>query len=133
MIMNKDILRDAFRKLLSYTYFDKSDLKLRRNIAEFAKSLNDSNIEERIFCELLEVANGKRNDLLQKWLSKVELNFYPKKINSSITPLDSHFVTNIPEGHTVTERLLIRSYFPVEIMILDTAWTLKYGPDIGGH
>ena len=69
---------------------------------------------------------------MQKWLSKVELNFYPKKINSSITPLDSHFVTNIPEGHTVTERLLIRSYFPVEIMILDTAWTLKYGPDIDG-
>ena len=65
MIMNKDILRDAFRKLLSYTYFDKSDLKLRRNIAEFAKSLNDSNNEERIFNELLEVANGKREDLLQ--------------------------------------------------------------------
>jgi hypothetical protein len=76
--MNKDILRDAFRKLLSYTYFDKSDLKLRRNIAEFAKSLNDSNNEERIFNELLEVANGKREDLLQKWLSNAELNFYPK-------------------------------------------------------
>ena len=127
MIMNKDILRDAFRKLLSYTYFDKSDLKLRRNIAEFAKSLNDSNNEERIFNELLEVANGKREDLLQKWLSNAELNFYPKKIKSSVVQQDSHFVTNIPEGHSVTERILIRSYFPVEIMILDTAWTLEYG------
>ena len=132
MIMNKDILRDAFRKLLSYTYFDKSDLKLRRNIAEFAKSLNDSNNEERIFNELLEVANGKREDLLQKWLSNAELNFYPKKIKSSVVQQDSHFVTNIPEGHSVTERILIRSYFPVEIMILDTAWTLEYGPIIDG-
>lgn len=132
MIMNKDILRDAFRKLLSYTYFDKSDLKLRRNIAEFAKSLNDSNNEERIFNELLEVANGKREDLLQKWLSNAELNFYPKKIKSSVVQQDSHFVTNIPEGHSVTERILIRSYFPVEIMILDTTWTLEYGPIIDG-
>ena len=40
------------------------------------------------------------DNLLQKWLSNVELNFYPKKIKSSIEPLDSHFVTNIPEGNT---------------------------------
>lgn len=30
-----DTLKDAFCKLLSYTYFDKNDLMLRHNVAKF--------------------------------------------------------------------------------------------------
>ena len=77
-------LKDAFHKLLSYIYFDKNDLKLRHEIASFVKLLSNTVDEDRIFNELCEVANDKRPDILESWLSKVELRFYPKKTRSSI-------------------------------------------------
>lgn len=33
------LLKTAFRKLLTYAYFDKSDMVLRYNVATFAKSI----------------------------------------------------------------------------------------------
>lgn len=128
--MDISTLKEAFSKLLSYTYFDKSNLKLRHAVASFAKSLSQPEDEERIFGELCEITNGKRLDLLDLWLSQIELCFYPKKIKSSEPENDNHFITNVPRGHAVTEKLLIISHFPVELMILDTAWLLKYGPSI---
>ena len=32
-------LKEAFRKLLSYSYYDKTDMMMRRHVAEFAASL----------------------------------------------------------------------------------------------
>ena len=128
--MDINTLKEAFRKLLSYTYFDKSNLRLRRSVADFAKSLSKQENENHTFGQLCEIANGERLDLLNPWLSKIELCFYPKKIKSSEQQTDAHFITNIPTGNAVTEKLLILSYFPVELMILDTAWLLEYGPAI---
>lgn len=128
--MDIDTLKDAFQKLLSYSYFDKNELRQRHAIATFVKSLVNIEEENRIFGILCEVANGERQELLDTWLSKVELCFYPKKINSSVSNTDDHFVTNIPIGHAVTERLLVKSFFPVELMILDVAWLIEYGPKI---
>ncbi len=130
--MDIEQLKEAFRKLLSYTYFDKSDMRLRHDVAVFAKSLTNAEDERIIFERLMEVANGKQQELLDSWLSKIELCFYPKKTKSSKDEEDDHFVTNVPAGHAVTEKLLIKAYFPVELMILDTAWLLKYGHAIEG-
>ena len=131
--MNIEQLKEAFRKLLSFTYFDKSDMRLRHDVAVFAKSMAKPEVENHIFKELLDVANGKRQDCLDSWLSKIELCFYPKKTKSSQEQSDEHFVTNIPAGHAITEKLLVKAYFPVELMILDTAWLLKYGYIIDGR
>lgn len=123
-----DTLKDAFCKLLSYTYFDKNDLRLRHNVANFAKLLVNIEEEEHIFDKLCEVANGNNPELLELWLSNIELCFYPKKIKTSNNQGDDHFITNIPAGNAVVERLLAKSSFPVELMILDVAWLLEYGP-----
>lgn len=123
-----DTLKDAFCKLLSYTYFDKNDLMLRHNVANFAKLLVNIEEEKRIFDKLCEVANGNNPELLELWLSNIELCFYPKKIKTSNNQGDDHFITNIPAGNAVVERLLAKSSFPVELMILDVAWLLEYGP-----
>lgn len=131
--MNIEQLKDAFRKLLSYTYFDKSDLRLRHDVAVFARSLAKHSDENQIFELLLDVANGERQDCLESWLSKIELCFYPKKTKPSQEQSDEHFVTNIPAGHAIIERLLVKASFPVELMILDTAWLLEYGHVIDAH
>ncbi len=131
--MDIDTLKDAFQKLLSYTYFDKNDLKLRHDVATFTQLLNNPEEEKRIFNELLEIADGNNNELLKLLLSKVELSYFPKQVISSIEQTDDKFVTNIPVGTAITDRLLVKSYFPIELMILDTAWLLKYGPTIDNN
>lgn len=43
------LLKTAFRKLLTYSYFDRSDLALRRRVAEFANSLKPFEHENEVF------------------------------------------------------------------------------------
>jgi|GEM_PF-2736468 hypothetical protein len=125
--MEIEQLKEAFHKLLSYTYFDKTDLRLRHAVATFAKRLSKPKEEERIFRELLSIANGEGKDVLESFLEDIELYFLPKKIASGEEQKDAKFVTNIPRGNAITEKLLVKSYFPIELMILDIAWLLKYG------
>ena len=63
-----NLLKIAFRKLLTYTYFDKSDMVLRRNVALFAKSLTDEETEDVIFGRILSVVNGENKELFKEWL-----------------------------------------------------------------
>ena len=64
-MLNINLLKTAFRKLLTYTYFDKSDMVLRRNVALFAKSLTDEEKETEIFGRILKVANGKNDERIR--------------------------------------------------------------------
>ena len=75
-----DILKTAFRKLLTATYYDKTDMVQRYHVALFVKKLESD--EDRVFEELLEVAKGDNPELLEKWLQGVSLSFYPKKVSS---------------------------------------------------
>ena len=124
-----DILKSSFRKLLTYTYFDKSDMVLRRNVASFAKMLGDEDAENRIFGQILSVANGENTKLLDEWLEKMSLIFMPKKVN----PLkldkseDKYVITNLPPKRVIVDRLLLMTEIPVELMIIDIAWILMYG------
>ena len=36
-MITKDLLKEAFRKLLTYSYFDKTDMVMRSRVAEFDK------------------------------------------------------------------------------------------------
>ena len=124
-----DILKSSFRKLLTYTYFDKLDMVLRRNVASFAKMLGDEDAENRILGQILSVANGENTKLLDEWLEKISLVFMPKKVN----PLkldkseDKPVITNLPPKRVIVDRLLIMTEIPVELMIIDIAWILMYG------
>ena len=70
-MITKDLLKEAFRKLLTYSYFDKTDMVMRSRVAEFAKRLTSLTAEEAIFDNLLSVANGERPDLLEQWLRRM--------------------------------------------------------------
>lgn len=122
-----DILKIAFRKLLTATYFDKTDMVMRHNVATLAKKLSSDEEEKRIFNKLLNVAEGKNYELLDKWLADMSLSFYPKKITSNEEITDKHVITNIPPHHMKVERLMVKANIPVELCILDVAWLLLYG------
>lgn len=121
-----EILKDAFRKLLSYSYYDKTDMIMRRRVAEFAISLSPKSQEDAVFNSLLRVAQGQDEETLAAWLDQMRMVFYPKSI-SKRTDDNSHLITNIPCDNAEVERLLIKVDIPIELCILDVAWLLEYG------
>lgn len=127
--MEINLLKTAFRKLLTYTYFDKSDMVLRRNVALFAEKLDNKDVEDTVFGQILKVANGEDENLLGEWLSQMQLVFLPKSVKPVVSEdeKDSHLVTNQPPKQMRVERLLIMAEIPVELLILDVAWILQYG------
>ena len=122
-----DILRVAFRKLLTATYYDKTDLVMRYRVATLARNLSIEGEERRIFDELLSVAEGKNDKLLNRWLHEMSLSFYPKKVTSNEEIADGHVITNVPPHQMKVERLMVKANIPVELCILDVAWLLLYG------
>jgi len=122
-----DILKIAFRKLLSATYYDKTDMVMRHRVATFARDISNEADEERVFEELLGVAEGKNEELLQKWLQEMSLLLYPKKVSSAEESEDNHVITNVPPHQMIVERLLVKADIPVELCVLDVAWLLLYG------
>lgn len=128
-------LKTAFRKLLTYTYFDKSDMVLRRNVALFAKSLTDEETEDVIFSRILSVANGENEALFKEWLEKIRLVFMPKQVNpiKSKEATDKLVITNIPPKRVSIGRLLIMTDIPVELLIIDVAWVLLFGCKLDGR
>lgn len=128
MIENSSTLKEAFRKLLTYYYFDKNELQTRYDVACFANSLRNKPDEDAIFAEILQVAQGLREDLLNQWLQDISLCYFPKKVDTT-QPLqnDSHVITNIPYGDALIKRLLVKVRIPVPLLIIDVAWLMIYG------
>ena len=120
-----DILKTAFRKFLTATYYDKTDMVQRYHVALFVKKLESDG--DRVFEELLEVAKGDNPELLEKWLQGVSLSFYPKKVSSIDEQTDEHVITNVPPKEMIVERLLVKASIPVELSILDVSWLLLFG------
>ena len=121
------LIKRAFRKLLTYVYFDKSDMRLRYNVASFTKRLSNKQIENEVFNNILDVAIGKSEKLLEEWLSQMTLLYYPKKIREQATEKDPHLISNKVNGTAVVDRLLIKTNIPAELLILDVVWLLEYG------
>ena len=128
MTVNIKILKEAFRKLLTYYYFDKNELQTRYEVSCFAKGLSNKTEEDRIFNEILQVACGERNDLLNQWLQEIRLCYFPKKVESSLQKQESsHVITNIPQGDALVKRLLVKVQIPVPLLVIDVAWLMLYG------
>lgn len=134
-MLNINLLKTAFRKLLTYTYFDKSDMVLRRNVASFAKSLTDEDKETEIFGRILKVANGKNDEILKEWLAKMQLVYMPKQVNPIRNNEENKrlVITNNPPQRVSIDRLLIMTDIPVELLIIDVAWVLLYGYKVDGR
>lgn len=121
------LIKRAFRKLLTYVYFDKSDMRMRYNVASFTKRLSNKQIENEVFNNILNVANGKSENLLEEWLNQMSLLYYPKKVCEQAIEKDPHLISNKVNGNAVVDRLLVKANVPAELLILDVVWLLEYG------
>ena len=126
--MDIKLLKDAFSRLLTYTYFDKSDMFLRRAVADFALMVSDKGNEEAVFASLLKIAEGQDDEKLQKLLDEIHLIYLPKKL-VDIEPasdLDKQLISNTSSDTAIVKRAIIKAHFPVELCILDVAWIMEY-------
>lgn len=104
--MDIKLLKDAFSRLLTYTYFDKSDMFLRRAVADFAMNVSDQGNEDDVFGNLLEIAEGRNNAMLQQLLDEIHLIYLPKTLteNEPSDDLDRQLISNKSSNPAIVKR-----------------------------
>lgn len=126
-MISKEQVIEAFRKLQSQIYYDKSNLILRKRLAEFTLQLQKN--EDVVLNEIVEVANNIQDNNLQKWLDDIKINIYPKKF-SPLKESDKNIITNFSNRICNIERINFFADVPIQLRILDVLWIIEYGAGI---
>lgn len=133
MSINREQIDTAYRKLKSYVYYDKTDLRLRRSLAEFECA---ADFEERL-ATVQTVVNSPqpaRHKDFEAWLLKIDFRIVPKKIKWGTKGSDTDesangkFITNV----TSTSQIEIEkvNYFfdgPIELHLIAVLWIMQDG------
>ncbi|WP_439488511.1 reverse transcriptase domain-containing protein [Algoriphagus sp.] len=119
----RDDIREAFKKLSSNIYFDKTNLGLRHMLASF---LNLSEEDRGKLFKKLE------NDIfINKFVvkGKIGVTIMPKKVDQVKIPcMDANFFTNKTQlSPSEVNRLSIFIDTPIEIHLIAVMWTMRYG------
>ena len=150
MEFSKEEIKNAYIKLKSYIYYDNTDLPLRSQLVEFETSIgkdflfkNPSShynigqdvfsyrtrftIEEKFERIAHELNSFHENpEFFDSLLSKIEINFYPKKIRPETE--EKNFITNIKiKDEYIVERVTPFIHAPLELHIVSVLWIMKFG------
>ena len=152
-------IKNAYKRLKTYIYYDNTDIILRRKLVEFETNLTkDFNSIFRISEEPYYI--GKELDIFENefgvpqsidsklriftdqlnsfhyspeffdfFLNKISANFYPKRYDQN--EIADNFISNqrIKENYGIN-RLTAFIDAPIEIHLLSVLWTVKYGVQI---
>lgn len=133
MFISDADVETAYRKLKSYVYYDKTDLRLRTRLAAFECSKDFLDKLESV----KEVLNSDEPTVepgFQQWLSDVNFRIVPKKIRSESDDefnCDDHhgkFITNVTSAKTIHVDKV--NYFfdgPIELYIISVLWIMIEG------
>src|SRR6185369_1429689 len=124
-------VQHAYLKLKQYVYYDKTDLRLRRRLAEFECS---DQFSEK-FGKVATVLNSKEpwaTDLFKQWLGEIAFRLVPKKVvHDRATPAnpsgEGTYITNIPSSSVTVSAV---NYFfdgPIELHLVAVLWIMKEG------
>ncbi|MDF0377521.1 reverse transcriptase domain-containing protein [Methylophilus sp. YYY-1] len=130
MSITADQLNTAYRKLKSYVYYDKTDLKLRQRLAAFECS---NEFDEKLQAVLFVVNSltPSSHPQFQDWLQKITFRVVPKKINwdgNECELTTGKFITNV----TSTDKIEVEkvNYFfdgPIELHLIAVIWIMQEG------
>ncbi|MCQ2260115.1 MAG: hypothetical protein MJZ77_01850 [Bacteroidales bacterium] len=131
-LKNEDII-NAFRKLQTTVFYDKSNLILRHRIAKYTEKIkSDKDWDNTI---INAINNINKDSEFNNWLEDMRIVYYPKKVSNPNKTDDtpSNFISNeIYDGAITIDRLGIFVDMPVELYIIDVLWVLKYGVALDG-
>lgn len=133
MPINHEQIVTAYRKLKSYVYYDKTDLRLRKRLAVFECASDfDASLEK-----VLAVANSDQpshHKYFRAWLKEIDYRVVPKKIkwgnndSGSDGTANGKFITNV----TSTSKIEVEkvNYFfdgPIELHLIAVLWIMQEG------
>ncbi len=133
MLINREQVDIAYRKLKSYVYYDKTDLRLRKTLAEFECSADFDEKLETVHAVVNSTQPTRHKDF-DAWLRKINFRVVPKKIKWVTKEPDSDesangkFITNV----TSTAQIEVEkvNYFfdgPIELHLIAVLWIMQEG------
>lgn len=116
-----ELLSQAYKKLKSYVFFDKTQLPLRDKIVEFEQG--EINFEEQLDKLAKELESGLIGKLTKGILEKIDCYIYPKKIKKAT---DSKCIKNFFDEVIVTEA---QYFIDMDVLghVLGIAWIMLVG------
>jgi hypothetical protein len=146
-------VKEAYKKLRTYSYYDNTDILLRRRIVEFETSTskdvfktisfyadkpydkikdkkNKVSVEQKL--EMLSEAINeyhKNPEFMDYFLDAISVSIYPKKIAQK--KLEKNFITNRRiKDHYDIERVTAFIDAPIELHIVSVLWIMQVGVSI---
>lgn len=123
----------AYRKLKSYVYYDKTDLRLRERLAKFECS-NKFEKNLQAVQEVADAANPLSDRRFKRWLREIGCRVVPKKLsptqsaNLAADEEDGKFITNVTSAPSVDVESV--NYFfdgPIELHLIAVLWLMREG------
>jgi hypothetical protein len=122
-------IETAYRKLKSYVYYDKTDLRLRECLAKFecSEGFQDNLKAVQAVADAKSPARDKR---FKQWLSQIGCRVVPKKLSATTTGDDSagKFITNVTSASAIEVETV--NYFfdgPIELHLIAVLWLMREG------
>lgn len=133
MLVDSEKVMTAYRKLKHYVYYDKTDLRLRKSLAEF-ECADDFDDKLAAVQTVLNSKEPKRHRDFKRWLEEIDFRLVPKKIKwggcEDDTELSGQgrFITNVTSNsHVEVEKV---NYFfdgPIELHLIAVLWIMLEG------
>lgn len=126
-------IETAYRKLKSYVYYDKTDLRLRERLAKFECS-NQFEANLKTIQQVADTANPASDPRFKRWLRRIDCRVVPKKLGparSATLATDEaagKFITNVTSGPSVEVETV--NYFfdgPIELHLIAVLWLMREG------
>lgn len=122
-------IETAYRKLKSYVYYDKTDLRLRERLAKFECSKKFKARLEAVH----EVANADAPAVdrrFNRWLNQIHYRVVPKKLQSAQPASEEagKFITNVTSAPAIEVESV--NYFfdgPIELHLIAVLWLMREG------
>lgn len=136
MTITHDQITTAYRKLKSYVYYDKTDLKLRQRLAAF-ECANDYDEKFDAVLFVINSESPSSHPKFQEWLQQINFRVVPKKIKWDGNEPESttgKFITNV----TSTDKIEVEkvNYFfdgPIELHLIAVIWIMQEGLFLDGQ
>lgn len=123
-------IETTYRKLKSYVYYDKTDLRLRERLAKFECSDRfEANLQAVL--QVADAANPTSDRRFKRWLRQIGCRVVPKKLSPARSALDEDkgkFITNVTSAPSVKVESV--NYFfdgPIELHLLAVLWLMREG------
>lgn len=143
---SSEMVRHAFRLLKQDAYYDKMDLFLRANIAEYEAGgafVSRLDTLALVLDELRKDSPSPMSEVaIKKWLEQVDFRLLPKSVEFPMPPKSSNDSAaqsaRLISNMRTAERYIIKQdggvqyfiYAPVELYILSTLWCMLVGVDL---